>query len=104
MKPDKNALPSFVGDFNMFGKYKDTIIELRKDIHLLMRKDTSEMTQQLIDERDLMVQAKISTMKAIAKEYEKHFHNITMVAEERQIKYLIDKFTSVMETIHGLEA
>ena len=54
----------------MFGKYKDTINELRKEIHQLMRKDTSEMTQHLIDERDLMVQAKISTMKTIAKEYE----------------------------------
>ena len=104
MKPDKSALPSFVRDFNMFGKYKDTINELRKEIHQLMRKDTSEMTQQLIDERDLMVQAKISTMKTIAKEYEKHYHNLTMVGEEKQIKYLIDKFTNVMETIHGLEA
>ena len=104
MKPDEAALPSFVRDFNMFGKYKDTINELRKEIHQLMRKDTSEMTQHLIDERDLMVQAKISTMKTIAKEYEKHYHNLTMIGEEKQIKYLIDKFTSVMETIHGLEA
>ena len=72
MKPSKEAQPAFVRDFNMFGKYKDTINELRKEIHQLMRKDTSEMTQQLIDERDLMVQAKISTMKTIAKEYEKH--------------------------------
>ena len=104
MKPDEKALPSFVRDFNMFGKYKDTINELRKEIHQLMRKDTSEMTQHLIDERDLMVQAKISTMKTIAKEYEKHYHNLTMIGEEKQIKYLIDKFTSVMETIHGLEA
>ena len=104
MKPSKEAQPAFVRDFNMFGKYKDTINELRKEIHQLMRKDTSEMTQQLIDERDLMVQAKISTMKTIAKEYEKHYHNLTMIGEEKQIKYLIDKFISVMETIHGLEA
>merc|ERR1712133_287990 len=70
----------------------------------LMRRDTSEMTQQLIDERDMHVQAKISTMKTIAKEYEKHYHNLTMVGEEKQIKYLIENFTSVMEVIHGLEA
>ena len=38
MKPDEKALPSFVRDFNMFGKYKDTINELRKEIHQLMRK------------------------------------------------------------------
>ena len=104
MKPDEKALPSFVRDFNMFGKYKDTINELRKEIHQLMRKDTSEMTQQLIDERDLMVLAKISTMKTIGKEYEKHYHDLTKVGEEKQIKYLIDQFTNVMETIHGLEA
>ena len=43
----------------MFGKYKDSINDLRNEIKQLMRKDTSEMTQQLIDERDLHVQAKI---------------------------------------------
>merc|ERR1712148_59454 len=53
---------------------------------------------------DLMVQAKISTMKTIGKEYEKHYHNLTLIGEEKQIKYLIDKFTSVMEILHGLEA
>ena len=88
----------------MFGKYKDSINDLRNEIKQLMRKDTSEMTQQLIDERDLHVQAKISTMKTIAKEYEKHYHNLTMVGEEKQIKYLIENFTRVMEIIHGLEA
>ena len=104
MKPTKEAQSSFVRDFNMFGKYKDTINDLRKEIQQLMNKDTSEMTQHLIDERDLMVQAKISTMKTIGKEYEKHYHNLTLIGEEKQIKYLIDKFTSVMEIIHGLEA
>ena len=31
-------------------------------------------------------------MKIIAKEYEKHYHNLTMVGEEKQIKYLILEF------------
>ena len=62
------------------------------------------MTTQSIEERDLLVQAKISTMKTIAKEYEKHYHNLTMIGEEKQIKYLIGSFTKVMEIIHGLEA
>ena len=62
------------------------------------------MTSQQIDDRDLFVQAKISTMKTTAKEYEKHYHELTMVGEEKQIKYLIENFTSVMEIIHGLEA
>ena len=104
MKPNKDTQQAFVRDFNMFGKYKDTINELRKEIHQLMARDTSEMTQHIIDDRDLMIQAKISTMKTIAKEFEKHYHNLTMVGEERQIKYLIDNFTNVMESIHGLEA
>ena len=68
----------------MFGKYKDSINELRSQINQLMKRDTSEMPQQLIDERDLHVQAKISTMKTIAKEYEKHYHNLTMVGEEKK--------------------
>ena len=42
-------------------------------------------------------------MKTMAKEYEKHYHELTMVGK-KQIKYLIDNFTSVMEIIHGLEA
>ena len=88
----------------MFGKYKDSINELRNKIKQLMRRDTSEMTPELIDERVLHVQAKIPTMKTIAKEYEKHYHNLTMVGEEKQIKYLIENFTRVMEIIHGLEA
>ena len=104
LKPDKDNEKEFARNFNMFGKYKDSINDLRNEIKQLMRKDTSEMTQQLIDERDLHVQAKISTMKTIAKEYEKHYHNLTMVGEEKQIKYLIENFTRVMEIIHGLEA
>ena len=42
-------------------------------------------------------------MKTIAKEYEKHYHNLTMVGEEKQIRHLIENFTRVMEIIHGLE-
>ena len=104
LKPGEDNKQEFARNFNMFGKYKESINELRSQINQLMKRDTSEMPQQLIDERDLHVQAKISTMKTIAKEYEKHYHNLTMVGEEKQIKYLIEKFTSVMETIHGLEA
>ena len=45
-----------------------------------------------------MVQAKISTMKAIGKEYEKHCHNLTLVGEEKQINYLIgNKFFSKID-------
>ena len=32
---------------------------------------------------------------------EKHYHNLTMVGEEKQFKYLIENFTRVMEIIHG---
>ena len=60
------------------------------------------MTQQLIDERDLFVQAKISTKKTIAKKYDKHYHNLTMIGEEKQIICLIEKFTNVMEIIYFL--
>ena len=88
----------------MFGKYEDSINELKSEIKLLMRRDTSEMTQQIIDERDLHVQAEISTMKTIAKEYEKHYHNLTMIGEEKQNKCLIENFKNVMVIIHGLEA
>ena len=104
LKPGEDNKQEFARNFNMFGKYKESINELRSQINQLMKRDTSEMPQQLIDERDLHVQAKISTMKTIAKEYEKHYHNLTMVGEEKQIKYLIENFTSVMEIIHGLEA
>ena len=55
MKPNKDTQQAFVRDFNMFGKYKDTINELRKEIHQLMARDTSEMTQHIIDDRDLMI-------------------------------------------------
>ena len=43
-------------------------------------------------------------MKIIAKEYEKHYHNLTIIGEEKQIKYLIENFTNAMEIINGLEA
>merc|ERR1712163_25600 len=103
-KPDTDNKKEFARNFNINGKYKDSINDLRNEIKQLMRKDTSEMTQELIDERDLHVQAKISTMKSIAKEYEKHYHNLIMVGEEKQTKYLIENFTRVMEIIHGLKA
>ena len=74
LKPGEDNKQEFARNFNMFGKYKESINELRSQINQLMKRDTSEMPQQLIDERDLHVQAKISTMKTIAKEYE----NITM--------------------------
>ena len=54
----------------MFGKYRDTIKSLKDEVKHLMSRDSTEMTQQSLDERDLMIQAKISTMKTIAKEYE----------------------------------
>ena len=82
LKPDKDNEKTFAHNFNMFGKYKEAINDLRTEIRQLMGKDTSEMTQQLIDDRDLCVQAKISTMKTIAKEYEKHYHNLKMIDEE----------------------
>lgn len=68
-----------------------------------MRKHTSVTAQQLIDERGLMVQEQISTMKTVGKEYQKHYHNLTMGGVEKQLKYLTDRFTSVMERIHGLK-
>ena len=40
-------------------------------------------------------------MKTISKEYEKHYHKLRMVGEEKQIKYLIENFTNIMEKIHG---
>ena len=104
LKPTEENEKTFTRNFNMFGKYRDAIKSLKDEIKQLMSRDSSEMTSQQIDERDLVVQAKISTMKTMAKEYEKHYHELTMVGEEKQIKYLIDNFTSVMEIIHGLEA
>ena len=104
LKPTEENENTFTRNFNMFGKYRDAIKSLKDEIKQLMSRDSSEMTSQQIDERDLVVQAKISTMKTMAKEYEKHYHELTMVGEEKQIKYLIDNFTSVMEIIHGLEA
>ena len=86
LKPGEDNKQEFARNFNMFGKYKESINELRSQINQLMKRDTSEMPQQLIDERDLHVQAKISTMKTIAKEYEKHYRNLTMVGEEKQIR------------------
>ena len=56
-------------NFNISGIYKDCINDLKKEDKQLMWKDTSEMTKQIIDERDLHLLAKISTMKTIAKEY-----------------------------------
>ena len=104
LKPTEENEKTFTRNFNMFGKYRDAIKSLKDEIKQLMSRDSSEMTSQQIDERDLVVQAKVSTMKTMAKEYEKHYHELTMVGEEKQIKYLIDNFTSVMEIIHGLEA
>ena len=104
LKPTKENENTFIRNYNMFGKYRDAIKSLKDEIKQLISRDSSEMTSQQIDERDLVVQAKVSTMKTMAKEYEKHYHELTMVGEEKQIKYLIDNFTSVMEIIHGLEA
>ena len=104
LKPTKENENTFIRNYNMFGKYRDSIKSLKDEIKQLMSGNNLEMTSQQIDERDLVVEAKISTMKTIAKEYEKHYHELTMVGEEKQIKYLIDNFTSVMEIIHGLEA
>ena len=44
MKPTKENKTKFARNFNMFGKYRDTINELREDIKHLMKRDTSEMT------------------------------------------------------------
>ena len=104
LKPTEENEKTFTRNFNMFGKYRDAIKSLKDEIKQLMSRNSLEMTSQQIDERDLVVQAKVSTMKTMAKEYEKHYHELTMVGEEKQIKYLIDNFTSVMEIIHGLEA
>ena len=66
----------------MLDKYEDSINELRNEIKQLIKiikRYTSKMSQQLIDERDFLVQAKISALKTIAKEYEKHYHNPSMI-------------------------
>ena len=89
LKPSEDNKLNFIRNFNMFGKYRDTIKSLKDEVKHLMSRDSTEMTQQSLDEKDLMIQAKISTMKTIAKEYEKHYHDHTMIGEEEQIKYLI---------------
>ena len=33
-----------------------------------------------------------------------HYHNLTIIGDEKQIKYLIENFTNVIEIIHGLDA
>ena len=49
-----------------------------------MRSDALEMMSISIEKRDLLVQEKISTMKTVAKEYEKRYRVLIMIKEERQ--------------------
>ena len=55
LKPWTDNEKELARNIKMFGKYKDSINELTNEIKLSMRRGTSEMTQQLIDERDLHV-------------------------------------------------
>ena len=58
LKPTEENEKTFTRNFNMFGKYRDAIKSLKDEIKQLMSRDSSEMTSQQIDERDLVVQAK----------------------------------------------
>ena len=43
LKPGEDNKQEFARNFNMFGKYKDSINELRNQINQLMKRDTSLM-------------------------------------------------------------
>ena len=55
MKPNKENKMQFDNNVNMLGSCRDTINELRKEIKHLMKRDTSDITSQIIEERDLLV-------------------------------------------------
>ena len=89
LKQTKENEKTFTRNFNMFGKYRDAIKSLKDEIKQLISRDSSEMTSQKIDERDLVVQAKVSTMKTMAKEYENIIMNSLWLGKKNKSNILL---------------
>ena len=74
------------------------------EVNDFMTQDISGMTQNSIEERNLTVQSKISSIKIFTKEYEKHHHDVIMVGDQNTIESLVESFREVMEIQSVLEA
>ena len=57
-----------------------------------------------MQERELMIQTKINSIKQFANEYRKHHEDIVKIAEAKQLKHHLDRFRVVMDITSKVEA
>ena len=84
--------------------YLTSVEETEKELNRLLEKGLSIVTQSDTEERELMIQNKINSIKQFANEYPKHHEGIVKVAEAKQLKHHLDRFRAVMEITSKVEA
>ena len=104
VKPDDNNKNTHARNLNMCQLYLTSVEETEKELNRLLEKDLSILTQSATEERELMIQTKINSIKQFANEYRKHHEDIVKVAEAKQLKHHLDRFRAVMEITSKVEA
>ena len=104
VKPDDDNKNSHARNLNMCQLYLTSVQETEKDLDKLLKKDQSILTQTAMQERELMIQTKINSIKQFAHEYRKHHEDIVKVAEAKQLKHHLDRFRVVMDITSKVEA
>ena len=104
VKPDDNNKNTHARNLNMCQLYLTSVEETEKELNRLLEKDLSILTQSATEERELMIQTKINSIKQFANEYRKHHEDIVKVAEAKQLKHHLDRFRAVMEITRKVEA
>ena len=83
VKPDDDNKNSHARNLNMCQLYLTSVQETEKDLDKLLKKDQSILTQTAMQERELMIQTKINSIKQFAHEYRKHHEDIVKVADKK---------------------
>ena len=104
VKPDDDNKNSHTRNLNMYQLYLTSVQETEKNLDKLLKKEQSILTQTAMQERELMIQTKINSIKQFAHEYRKHHEDIVKVAEAKQLKHHLDRFRTVMDITSKAEA
>ena len=104
VKPEDSNKNAHARNLNMCQLYLTSIEEAEKELNKLIAKDLTVLTQSAMEERELMIQTKISSIKQFANEYKKHHEDVVKVAEAKQLKHHLDRFRVVMDITSKVEA
>ena len=94
----------YIRSQNMAIKYQESITQTSEEVDALLSEDTFGMTQSAIENRQIVMESKINTMKQMTSEYKKHHADISNLGKANTLEHHMESLKQVLELSTLLEA